>query len=48
MRSEDVLKEGYNNIEEFQQIWMEINGALNPPHIVIVYEFFFVDFAQNR
>jgi hypothetical protein len=37
--SEDVKKEGYNSLEEFKQIWMEINGSWNPEQIVTAYEF---------
>ena len=35
----DVQKEGYSNLEEFKQIWTEINGSWNPQQIVTAYEF---------
>jgi hypothetical protein len=35
----DVQKEGYSNLEEFKQIWIEINGSWNPEQIVTAYEF---------
>jgi len=35
----DVKKEGYSNLEEFKQIWQEINGSWNPEQVVTAYEF---------
>jgi hypothetical protein len=36
---EDVKKEGYDTLEEFQQVWIEIHGAWQPNRIVTAYEF---------
>jgi len=38
---EDVKKEGYSNLEEFQRTWEEVHGpgGWNPDLIVTVYEF---------
>ena len=38
---EDVGKEGYSSIEEFQRAWEEVHGlgGWNPDLIVTVYEF---------
>jgi hypothetical protein len=35
----DAQKEGYSNLEEFKQIWTDINGSWNPEQIVTAYEF---------
>ena len=35
----DVKKEGYDSLEEFKQIWKDINGSWNPEQIVTAYEF---------
>jgi hypothetical protein len=36
---EDIKKEGFESMEDFQKWWIEINGEWNPDQIVIVYEF---------
>ena len=38
---EDVRKEGYSSLQEFQQVWEEIHGpgSWNPNLIVTAYEF---------
>ena len=37
--TEDIKKEGFNNLEDFRRAWIEINGSWNPKQIVTVYEF---------
>jgi hypothetical protein len=39
---EDVKKEGFESLKDFQRAWIEINGEWNPLQIVIVYEFRFL------
>lgn len=36
---EDIQKEGFNTLEEFQAAWVRINHGWNPDLIVTVYEF---------
>jgi len=41
---EDIGKEGYNSLEEFQRVWEEIHGpgSWDPEQIVTAYEFKYV------
>jgi len=36
---EDAKAEGFSNIEEFREAWININGAWNPEQTVTAYEF---------
>jgi len=36
---EEIRKEGFQSLEEFRQVWEEINGGWNPEEVVTVYEF---------
>ncbi|MCW4048073.1 MAG: ASCH domain-containing protein [Candidatus Bathyarchaeota archaeon] len=36
---EDVRKEGFRSLEEFQKAWTAINGCWDPEQVVTVYEF---------
>lgn len=38
----DALKEGYESLEEFKEIWIKINGDWNPEQVVDVVEFYLV------
>jgi hypothetical protein len=47
---EDVGKEGYSSLEEFKQIWTQINGSWNSEQIVTAYEFKVLQksFSKNK
>lgn len=45
---EDVQKEGYNSLEEFQAEWIRLYGSWDPNKIIWVYEFKLVSRFQNR
>jgi len=36
---QDVQKEGFSSLEEFQQAWARIHGAWDPEQLITVYEF---------
>ena len=36
---EEIIKEGFSNLEEFRDTWIRINGNWEPETIVKVYEF---------
>jgi hypothetical protein len=36
---EDVHKEGYENLADFQKVWTEIYGRWHPDQVITVYEF---------
>jgi len=36
---QDVKKEGYHSLEDFQKAWIEINGVWDPYEVVTAYEF---------
>jgi len=40
---EDVKKEGFNSLEEFQKAWVNIYGEWNLEQMVTVYEFVYVE-----
>jgi hypothetical protein len=39
MSQKEAKKEGFNNLDEFRQAWIQINGSYNPDQVVTVYEF---------
>jgi hypothetical protein len=36
---EEAVKEGFSSIEEFQKVWIRINGSWDPEMEVVVYDF---------
>ena len=36
---EEIIKEGFSNLEEFREAWIRINGNWDPNMVVTVYEF---------
>ena len=43
----DCIKEGYQNREDFKNIWIKINGSWNPDIIVKVTEFCQMELKDN-
>ena len=39
MTEEDAKAEGFNSLEEFKKVWIEIHGYWDPDEEVWVYEF---------
>jgi hypothetical protein len=37
--TEDVRKEGFSTLDEFEEAWIKINGSWDADKVVIVYEF---------
>jgi hypothetical protein len=37
--AEDIRKEGFNTLAEFEEEWININGSWDPDLVVIAYEF---------
>jgi hypothetical protein len=39
MTKDDIIKEGYKGLKEFEEIWIKINGTWNSNQEVYVIEF---------
>ena len=45
---EDVQKEGFSTLEEFQKAWTEIHGQIDENEVVTVYEFKLADLRNHE
>ncbi len=48
MTDEDAIKEGYEDVESFREIWIKINGWWNNDAIISVIEFELVEVSSNK